>query len=628
MDKKRGVLSKSWVGPLITLRKHLETQDQKFDLLNKLDRAILEGQTTARGLCDLVCSGLAQIIKSSKVIVFTNTGEENILLSSSEKTYNPRLISSKLNTLKGTKCYYITPADKEQYCIEPGSDDGLYIAKIAVTSKWYQGAFGYLVVQSSDERSINDKSESKTKDEEDFIERICTQLSIGITQQLNKLLGKFVKEAFSVLTDRQLKPRVCLNNICSLVKAFLKERFLILSIEGEVFVEVLVKEFNKNILSVTGSTEEKDNLVKVFIEDSVSGTFFVGQNQTAFICDPMTDYSDVYKWYLGRKEEPAGEGNHSEMAIPLFLGEELYGVINIESKEKNVFLPVHLWFMEEIGRRLSQAIHALHYRIERSELIFMSMANRLEKQLCLIGQDFGHSTKDHLLNIRGCADKVRKILSKTKINEVNELEDNIGSIIETNIKLYRYHKEFVKDLKGFSGKPTFLLSSLVNEAIKMIDIKTYKGRKGIDFEFNHEIDFEVNTNRLLRDVFYNLILNAFQAVERKMKQVPQHKGKVVVKLERGPGPLSKQEGKLNQFCKVAVVDNGIGISADKIPLIFEPKYTSRTDGTGFGLFFAKEFVQGIGGIIQLLKSSELEGTQFEVHLRINKEVPGDKGLVH
>ena len=65
---------------------------------------------------------------------------------------------------------------------------------------------------------------------------------------------------------------------------------------------------------------------------------------------------------------------------------------------------------------------------------------------------------------------------------------------------------------------------------------------------------------------------------------------------------------------MVIADEGIGISADDLPHVFEPFFTTRADdgGTGLGLVVARSIVREAGGTIDI--ESELgRGTRVTVH---------------
>ena len=94
----------------------------------------------------------------------------------------------------------------------------------------------------------------------------------------------------------------------------------------------------------------------------------------------------------------------------------------------------------------------------------------------------------------------------------------------------------------------------------------------------------------LRQVLWNLLLNAAQHMPKG--------GRIGLRLE-------KEES----HALLAVEDQGPGIPADQLPLIFDPFFTQRSGGTGLGLALVERVVRAHGGDIRV-KSRPGEGTQF------------------
>ena len=67
----------------------------------------------------------------------------------------------------------------------------------------------------------------------------------------------------------------------------------------------------------------------------------------------------------------------------------------------------------------------------------------------------------------------------------------------------------------------------------------------------------------------------------------------------------------NEFVKIAVADNGIGISDEVKEKVFEPKFTTKSSGMGLGLGMVKNIVETYKGSISLT-SKHGKGTVFTV----------------
>jgi nitrogen-specific signal transduction histidine kinase len=108
----------------------------------------------------------------------------------------------------------------------------------------------------------------------------------------------------------------------------------------------------------------------------------------------------------------------------------------------------------------------------------------------------------------------------------------------------------------------------------------------------------------LRQVFSNIIDNAIDAMEsttgeRRLEFAIQNDGA--------------------GMAAVRIRDNGCGIADDKIAKIFNPFYTSKTNGTGLGLGVAKKVIDAHRGTIEV-HSKVGQGTEFVLAIPLSDAV--------
>jgi two-component system sensor histidine kinase PilS (NtrC family) len=113
----------------------------------------------------------------------------------------------------------------------------------------------------------------------------------------------------------------------------------------------------------------------------------------------------------------------------------------------------------------------------------------------------------------------------------------------------------------------------------------------------------------IKQVLWNLLLNAAQAVDEKT-------GSIMISTDETTSP----EGA--GMVRLVVADNGLGIPENLMEKIFEPFYSTKTDGTGLGLPIVGRIVDCLGGKIELESTPDWR-TRIVVYLpAAETPVPG------
>jgi signal transduction histidine kinase/DNA-binding response OmpR family regulator len=125
------------------------------------------------------------------------------------------------------------------------------------------------------------------------------------------------------------------------------------------------------------------------------------------------------------------------------------------------------------------------------------------------------------------------------------------------------------------------------------------------------IDFDPD---IIEEIISNLLSNA-------IKFTPQG-GNVYLQVESGIAGNAVN----NEEMMIRIRDDGLGISADKLPNIFERFYqiddesTRKAEGSGIGLALVKEYLNCIRGTIQV-KSKPSKGTEFMISIPVSRTAP-------
>ncbi len=225
---------------------------------------------------------------------------------------------------------------------------------------------------------------------------------------------------------------------------------------------------------------------------------------------------------------------------------------------------------------------------------------KLENMRSQFVANISHELKTPLTSIKGFAETLRYVDDEKTRNKflsiIDEESDRLARLLEDILSLYEIEQKRTTVLKEFNVDREI-------EKVNMLLEKEAK-KKGV------EIFLDINSNCMLmgdKDKFKQMILNL---MSNSIKYTEEG-GRVRVK--------SYTEG-MNLVMEIQ--DNGIGISEEDLPRIFERFYrvdkarSRESGGTGLGLAIVKHIVKLFDGDINV--TSELEvGTKFVITIPIN-----------
>ena len=157
--------------------------------------------------------------------------------------------------------------------------------------------------------------------------------------------------------------------------------------------------------------------------------------------------------------------------------------------------------------------------------------------------------------------------------------------------------------RGRNRTESSQLSEVIQEVIDLVRT-TVEGQSSLHgVPIRIEVDLAEPLPRVkgspseLRQVFLNLLLNAYEAI---------HRG----------GAISIRASLSDRAVTVTVSDNGPGIPAEQLERIFDPFFTTKgPGGTGLGLSIVKNIMESFGGRITAANSS-VGGAIFELEFPV------------
>jgi signal transduction histidine kinase len=225
----------------------------------------------------------------------------------------------------------------------------------------------------------------------------------------------------------------------------------------------------------------------------------------------------------------------------------------------------------------------------------------LSERLAAMGQmiaGFAHELNNPLTSILGMAELLQE----------GEAPESVRKQMVILQQQARRAAEIVQNLMYFSrppapGKSLIDLSELVQRTLHLHAYSLRKSNITVDFLKESSLPPVSGDAHQLMQVFLNLVLNSEQA----MREVRDH-GTLRIRINQDEKSVS-----------VVFQDDGPGISAEILPNIFDPFYTTKRPGrgTGLGLSICKAILREHNGNVEAA-SGPGGGAVFTVTLPIGR----------
>ncbi len=235
---------------------------------------------------------------------------------------------------------------------------------------------------------------------------------------------------------------------------------------------------------------------------------------------------------------------------------------------------------------------------QRDELeILANELKRLNSDKDRFMSILSHDLKSPFSTILGLSEMLTENI---RAFSVTELEDIAINLSKTAHNTYKLLEDLLLWTRAQSGKIPFKLQKLsLSEICRLtLEILNPGARaKGITLSYNPMDEIYVFADEdMLRTVLRNLVSNAIKFTDKN--------GSIIIGAEETGSKLI-----------VSVSDNGVGISPENVPKLFNNSEilttpgTAHETGTGFGLLLCKEFVEKHGGRIWA-ESEQGRGSKF------------------
>ena len=199
------------------------------------------------------------------------------------------------------------------------------------------------------------------------------------------------------------------------------------------------------------------------------------------------------------------------------------------------------------------------------------------------------------------------ILYSSNLKRQNLKEDDRFAITEKLMARLRHLEHLVNDMLVYASGSTsnnneFKLTELVSELLQTTDSHLVATKTRFNWLNRVEQDVYLKGNKqMLMSSLINLFVNAIQAMGNNGEL------ELITYLED------------DDMLFIEIKDNGPGIDNKDVQSIFEPFYTTKSDGTGLGLAVVRAVVNAHNGEVQV-EHAKPNGTIFKINIPVYSEV--------
>jgi signal transduction histidine kinase len=311
------------------------------------------------------------------------------------------------------------------------------------------------------------------------------------------------------------------------------------------------------------------------------------ENRAIIIKDLETDPRVQYP------KEAKEEGIKMMVDLPLFVGQNVVGILRIFFDKKREFSEEELNFAVAIAEQCALAIDKARL-IEKQQLQYDHLAIQADKLSSLgrMAAGIAHEINNPLAGILLYSSNLVK-----KVPETGPLKKGLEVIIHETIRC----RGIIQDLLEFSREREPLkapadLNEVINKALSILANEFRLNRISLEKHLSDNLPNVLIDGNQMEQVFINFFMNAIEAIQ-------------------GQGSISVRSFKDqdNKGVVVEIEDSGIGIPQEHLARIFEPFFSTKAKGTGLGLAVNYGIIQKHGGQIKV-SSQPGRGTTMAIRL--------------
>ncbi|MEX2167665.1 MAG: GAF domain-containing protein [Pirellulales bacterium] len=381
-------------------------------------------------------------------------------------------------------------------------------------------------------------------------------------------------------------------------------------------------------LIIIASSRRSDVGLRVSRANSACGQYLIAEGGRQILIIPDIKQGPYSTYYLQLLEADGQRPMQSEMIVPLLDGSRLVGALNIESPQLNAFSDLHKEMLGAFGGLIQRTAVAALSRSNRAARERIDSEQRAMTRLGYGAVDFLHQFRNHVGDIRGNLVYLRdhlgpaashRVAPDASVSEfVDQLIHRIGGVREMIAQFAKrfdpqspHYQPSEEDLVRVAERAVVAFRTRhPEEPVGMIsvDVKLPSEFRGAQMVRARSVCL---LTPQIDEVLADLLDNALRAIREKRKVTdPFYDGTITIVVDL-PEPL---------YPRLTIVDNGMGIPSEHLEKIFDYSFSTKEHGSGLGLWLCKSYMHLQGGEVRV-ESAVGHSTAFELSFPLALTMP-------
>ncbi|HMA66492.1 MAG TPA: ATP-binding protein [Desulfosalsimonadaceae bacterium] len=298
-------------------------------------------------------------------------------------------------------------------------------------------------------------------------------------------------------------------------------------------------------------------------------------------------------------EQKIRDGIRMLVDVPLYNENEVKGIVRVYFKKEVSFAQAELDFLVSMAEQCECALQKTQLiETQQSQYNFLALQTAKLSALGRMSAAIAHEINNPLGGILLYSSHMFR-----KASEDHPFKKGLETIMQETSRC----KGIIQELLEFSRdqapvKALQSLNEVINKALNILENEFYIRHIAVTKQLDEdlsEICLDVNK---MEQVFVNLLLNAAEAID--------HEGSI---------DLESRYDAIHDQQIVEIRDDGCGISTEDISKLFEPFYTTKSNGSGLGLAVSYGIIRNHNGTLTMASKSD-GGTHVTIALPASRQI--------